>query len=219
MYDVIEQTPIIETRRLVLRAPRSSDAGRIALLAGDMDVARMTTAMPHPYARHHAEAFLAQVETLDPAREIVFAVELEDQGLIGVLGFHADRRAGRHPGRAVHLCRAGDRLLAGPALLGPRAGDRGGDRRAGLGEEDLAQADGGVRPLRRQSGVRPGAGKGRLPLYRRGPAAPLRRSRRGRRHPDDGLARVILSNTLGRGASPNKGRTSTPPPSSSTTMP
>jgi len=88
MNDVIEQTPRIETRRLVLRAPMDSDAERITRLAGDIDIARMTTSMPHPFHRQHADAFLARARALDPAREMVFAIELEDEGLIGVIGFH-----------------------------------------------------------------------------------------------------------------------------------
>jgi RimJ/RimL family protein N-acetyltransferase len=100
MNDVIEQTPRIETRRLVLRAPESADAERIALLADDFDVARMTTSMPHPFHRHHAESFLARAGALDPARETVFAIELEDEGLIGIIGFHPTDAFGRRVGGA-----------------------------------------------------------------------------------------------------------------------
>ena len=103
MYDVIEQTQKIETRRLVLRAPRPADADRIALLAGDLGVARMTTSMPHPFYRHHAESFLSRTEALDPAREVVFAVELDDQGQIGVLGFQPAAVPGH--GAGVPRCR------------------------------------------------------------------------------------------------------------------
>ena len=101
MSDVIEKTPRIETRRLVLRAPRASDAERIAGLAADFDVARMTTSMPHPFHRHHADAFLARAQALDAAREVVFAVELEEEGLIGVLGFHPSRLPGPEPQRSA----------------------------------------------------------------------------------------------------------------------
>ncbi|HEX4181078.1 MAG TPA: GNAT family N-acetyltransferase [Caulobacteraceae bacterium] len=94
MNDVIEQTPRIETRRLVLRAPEARDAERITVLAGDLGVARMTTSMPHPFHRHHADAFLSRVQALDPAREAVFAIEFEDEGLIGVIGFHPTPIAG-----------------------------------------------------------------------------------------------------------------------------
>jgi len=103
MNDVIEEIPRIETRRLVLRAPMAADAGRIALLAGDLGVARMTTSMPHPFHRHHAESFLARIEALDPAREIVFAIDLEDQGLIGVVGFHPAPVLEPRFGRSKHV--------------------------------------------------------------------------------------------------------------------
>ena len=103
MNDVIEETPRIETRRLALRAPVAADAERIAFLAGDFDVARMTTSMPHPFHRHHAESFLGRVQALDPAREVVFAIELEDEGLIGVLGFHPTPVLGTPVARSRHV--------------------------------------------------------------------------------------------------------------------
>jgi RimJ/RimL family protein N-acetyltransferase len=93
MYETVEDRPKIETRRLVLRAPAANDAERIAMLAADVGVARMTTSMPHPFHRDHAESFLARAAALDSAREMVFAIDLEDEGLIGVLGFHPTRPA------------------------------------------------------------------------------------------------------------------------------
>jgi len=80
--------PELATGRLVLRAPRPQDAPRIAELAGDFEVARMTTAMPHPYALSDAEDFLRLVEARDPGREIAFAIEAPDEGLVGVVGLH-----------------------------------------------------------------------------------------------------------------------------------
>ena len=47
---VIEAIPVIESRRLTLRAPAPQDAPRLARLASDPDIARMTTRMPHPYS-------------------------------------------------------------------------------------------------------------------------------------------------------------------------
>jgi RimJ/RimL family protein N-acetyltransferase len=78
----------IATPRLNLRPPQASDAPRIAALAGDFDVARMTTSIPHPYGAADAEAFLDLTASGDPARERVFALELPGDGLIGVVGFH-----------------------------------------------------------------------------------------------------------------------------------
>lgn len=81
---------VISTERLRLRAPRPEDAPRLAQLANDPAVARMTTRMPHPYGLADAEAFLGHCAQQDGARERVFAVERDDEGLIGMLGFHPD---------------------------------------------------------------------------------------------------------------------------------
>lgn len=84
----IEFEPVIKTERLRLRRPRKGDAGRIASLANDFDVARMTARMPYPYGLDDARAWLEAVPLKDPAREAVFAVEADGEGLIGMLGFH-----------------------------------------------------------------------------------------------------------------------------------
>ncbi|HZL00707.1 MAG TPA: GNAT family N-acetyltransferase [Caulobacteraceae bacterium] len=80
--------PTLTTDRLILRALRDADAPRIAALANDAGVARMTTSIPHPFALEHAEGFIARMAGNDPAREIVLAIEHRQDGLIGVLGFH-----------------------------------------------------------------------------------------------------------------------------------
>lgn len=82
--------PVIATSRLRLRAPRAADAPKIAALANDPDVARMTTRMPHPYSLADAETFLEACASQDPARETVFAIEQDGEGLVGMLGFHPD---------------------------------------------------------------------------------------------------------------------------------
>ncbi|MDP3175579.1 MAG: GNAT family N-acetyltransferase [Phenylobacterium sp.] len=84
----IELEPVIRTARLRLRKPRRKDADRIAALANDIDVARMTTRMPHPYGLDHAETYLDSIAGRDPSREALFVVDHEDEGLIGMLGFH-----------------------------------------------------------------------------------------------------------------------------------
>jgi RimJ/RimL family protein N-acetyltransferase len=84
----IEQLPRIETRRLTLRAPQASDAARLAELAGDYDIARMTCSMPHPYALADAETFIARAQAGDPAREAAFVIEHDDMGVVGALGLH-----------------------------------------------------------------------------------------------------------------------------------
>ena len=85
---VIETSPVVETRRLTLRAPGVQDVSRIAALANDADVARMTMRMPHPFAVQDAEAFVIQVAAQDPARAIAFLIEHEDLGPVGIIGLH-----------------------------------------------------------------------------------------------------------------------------------
>ena len=83
----IETTPVIGTERLRLRGLRRTDAGRIAKLANDDGVLRMTARMPRPYGVEEAENFLEHVSRHDPEVERTFAIEHPDAGLMGVLGF------------------------------------------------------------------------------------------------------------------------------------
>ena len=87
---VIETSPVIETRRLNLRAPRPQDASRIARMANDIDIARMTLRLPHPYTGAHAEDFVLHVASQDPARANTFVIEHEDHGPVGVIGMFED---------------------------------------------------------------------------------------------------------------------------------
>ena len=88
---VIETSPVIETRRLNLRAPRPQDASRIARMANDIDIARMTLRLPHPYTGAHAEDFVLHVASQDPARANTFVIEHEDHGPVGVIGMFEDK--------------------------------------------------------------------------------------------------------------------------------
>ena len=83
---VIETSPIVETRRLVLRAPAPQDAPRIAALANDLDIACMTKRMPHPFQMRDADDFVLQVASQDPRRANTFVIDHEDVGPIGVIG-------------------------------------------------------------------------------------------------------------------------------------
>ena len=73
---------------LTLRAPRASDAARIADLANDYEIAKMTTNLPFPYRRQDAAAFFARMEAADRAREAVFVIEDKADGPVGMIGFH-----------------------------------------------------------------------------------------------------------------------------------
>lgn len=83
---VIEERPVIETQRLTLRVPVKADVQRMTAFCADHEIARMTTRMPSPYTRAHAEDFVARCGTQDRSRDNTFAIELADEGLIGVVG-------------------------------------------------------------------------------------------------------------------------------------
>lgn len=87
---VIDPIPVVETRRLALRAPQAEDAPRLAALADDAAIARMTLRMPHPYTPADAHAFVAAAAQQDPRRAVTFLIEHEDQGPVGVIGLFED---------------------------------------------------------------------------------------------------------------------------------
>lgn len=87
---VIETSPVVETRRLLLRSPGPHDIPAIARLANDPDIARMTCRMRHPFGQGDAEDFVVQVAAQDPARAATFLIEHEDQGPVGVIGMFED---------------------------------------------------------------------------------------------------------------------------------
>lgn len=89
MMCAIEVTPTLSTERLLLRGPVNADAERIRELAGDLQVAAMTTAMPHPYAPADAERWLLRSRGLDWGREAEFVIEHRHFGMVGGLGFRA----------------------------------------------------------------------------------------------------------------------------------
>jgi RimJ/RimL family protein N-acetyltransferase len=58
-----QSTPVLETERLVLRAPRLEDSTFIAMLANDKRVAENTAHIPHPYRLADAQAFVARANS------------------------------------------------------------------------------------------------------------------------------------------------------------
>ena len=74
--------PVLETERLVLRAPRLEDAKIVAQLANDRRIAENTTRIPHPYKVADAEAFIASI---GKGNEIAFLITLADEP-IGACG-------------------------------------------------------------------------------------------------------------------------------------
>jgi [ribosomal protein S5]-alanine N-acetyltransferase len=75
---------IIATDRLELRLPELSDAARIALLAGDYEVASMTGTIPHPYSEQLAAEWIASA--LAGEEGVVFAI-LNSGALVGCTGY------------------------------------------------------------------------------------------------------------------------------------
>jgi RimJ/RimL family protein N-acetyltransferase len=79
-------SPHVESPRLRLRGVCRTDLARLAELANDYDVAKMTGSMPYPYGLADAEAFLEKTHSADPLTNAQFVI---DQGgeAIGSLGF------------------------------------------------------------------------------------------------------------------------------------
>ncbi|HET9902111.1 MAG TPA: GNAT family N-acetyltransferase [Xanthobacteraceae bacterium] len=76
--------PVLETERLVLRAPRLEDVNAIAALANDRRIAQNTRRLPHPYTAADAEEFVRSVNT--GSGEMALVVTLADGTLIGAVG-------------------------------------------------------------------------------------------------------------------------------------
>jgi len=54
-------TPVLETQRLILRAPRFEDAKRVAALVNDRRIAENTARIPHPYGIADAKEWIGAV--------------------------------------------------------------------------------------------------------------------------------------------------------------
>jgi RimJ/RimL family protein N-acetyltransferase len=80
--------PEIETKRLRLRTPEAGDVDRIVELVNDIDIARMTTGIPHPYTVDHGKAFIAMVEHSDPDMDLPLLIEHKVSGPVGIIGLH-----------------------------------------------------------------------------------------------------------------------------------
>ena len=147
--------PVLETKRLALRAPRLEDAKTVAMLANDRRIAENTARIPHPYNVSDAEGFITGANK--QGGEAVFLITLRDETLIGACGIVLQDEA------------PGDRLLARRALLGPGLRHRGAARADRLRlHRSRPRGVAGRRP-RHQPGLAPGAGEVRLPVDRRRP--------------------------------------------------
>jgi len=75
----------IKTSRLMLRPLTGADAPRIAVLAGDWDIASMTARIPYPYSERLAQQWIDDLAQGEVVRGIVHEGEL-----IGVTGYLPD---------------------------------------------------------------------------------------------------------------------------------
>ena len=72
--------PVLETERLILRAPRLGDAKVVAALANDKRIAENTRRIPHPYKRADADDFITAVNA--PGGEVAFLITLREGGAV-----------------------------------------------------------------------------------------------------------------------------------------
>jgi RimJ/RimL family protein N-acetyltransferase len=75
--------PVLETKRLALRAPRLEDAKTVAAIANDRRIAENTARIPHPYKTSDAESFIAGAAK---GGEAAFLIALRDKTVIGACG-------------------------------------------------------------------------------------------------------------------------------------
>lgn len=79
-----QSIPVLETKRLALRAPRLEDAKTVTLLANDKRIAENTARIPHPYTLSDAESFIGRANVT--GGEVVFLITLRDKSIIGACG-------------------------------------------------------------------------------------------------------------------------------------
>ena len=77
-------TPVLETKRLAMRAPRLEDAKTVATLASDRRIAENTARIPHPYKTSDAESFITGANKAGD--EAVFLITLRDKTVVGACG-------------------------------------------------------------------------------------------------------------------------------------
>ncbi len=84
--------PVLETKRLILRAPRLEDVKAIAALANDRRIAENTARIPYPYTISDAETFVGSANRGD--RDAVFVIALRNQTVIGACSIAPEEQAG-----------------------------------------------------------------------------------------------------------------------------
>ena len=79
--------PVLETKRLALRAPRLKDAKTVATLANDRRIAENVARIPHPYKFSDAVALIAGANSA--GGDAVFLITLRDGTVVGACGVTA----------------------------------------------------------------------------------------------------------------------------------
>ena len=87
--------PVLETERLVLRAPRLGDVKAVATLANDRRIAENTARIPHPYRVADAGDFITSANI---GNDTTFLVTLRNGAVIGACGLV---QLDRHPPRSA----------------------------------------------------------------------------------------------------------------------
>ncbi len=85
--------PVLETERLILRAPRFEDAKSVSALVNDRRIAASMTRIPHPYGLADAKEWIASANGREG--EETFLITLADGAVIGACGL--DLRDGPAP--------------------------------------------------------------------------------------------------------------------------
>jgi RimJ/RimL family protein N-acetyltransferase len=89
-----KSVPVLETKRLTLRAPRLEDAKTIAALANDRRIAENTARIPHPYKLSDAENFIGTANKGEEALFLITARDGLNKGqIMGACGFVTQDKA------------------------------------------------------------------------------------------------------------------------------
>ncbi|UQZ32483.1 GNAT family N-acetyltransferase [Paenibacillus sp. PK3_47] len=85
--------PVLETDRLLLRAFELTDASSVQELAGDVEVARTTLSIPHPYSLEDAESWISFITgSSNEGQGYPFALVSKDSNLlIGCMSINVAR--------------------------------------------------------------------------------------------------------------------------------
>jgi len=89
--------PVLETKRLALRAPTLADAKTVAMLANDRRIAENSARIPFPYQVSDAESFIASANKSNG--EFAFVITLHDESVIGIIALTR-----QEPSQELELC-------------------------------------------------------------------------------------------------------------------